>query len=145
VAIAAPQIGENLRIFIVSKKVFEIMDEERKTKNKKSKREKIDEFKKENDNDYDDIVCINPEIIKQSKKKIELEEGCLSVRWLYGKVKRSEKTLIKAYDEKGKPFTLGGSGILSQIFQHEIDHLDGVLFIDKAKNLKDIPPQKNAK
>ena len=71
-----------------------------------------------------------------------MEEGCLSVRWLYGKVRRSQKTLIKAYDENGKLFTMGGSGLLSQAFQHETDHLNGILFIDKAKDLKDVPPVK---
>jgi peptide deformylase len=49
--------------------------------------------------------------------------------------------LVKAYDETGKPFTFGGSGLMAQIFQHEIDHLDGVLFIDKARGLKEMPPQ----
>lgn len=140
VAIAAPQIGENVRIFIVSKKIFEIMEEEDRTKKPKSKREALDEFETSN-REYKDMVFINPEIIKMSKKKIDLEEGCLSVRWLYGKVKRSEKTLVRAYDENGKIFSLGGSGILSQVFQHEIDHLDGILFIDKAKALRDLPPE----
>jgi peptide deformylase len=140
VAIAAPQIGENLRIFVVSKKIFEIMEEE-KTKIKGSKRENLEAFEKEK-TEFKDVVFINPEILKTSKKQMLTEEGCLSVRWLYGKVKRSEKTLVKAYDENGKPFTLGGSGLLSQAFQHEIDHLNGILFIDKAINLKEMIPVK---
>lgn len=140
VAIAAPQIGESLRIFVVSKRVFKIMDEERRRG--KSKRENIENF--ENDTiDYQDMVFINPVIIKTSKKKSLVEEGCLSVRWLYGRVERYHKTLVKAYDENGQAFTMGGSGLLSQIFQHEIDHLNGILFIDKAKDLKEIPPNKN--
>ncbi len=141
VAIAAPQIGESLRIFVVSKRIFEIMAEERSRKN--SKRQNLDNFEKgvsESEN-AEDMVFINPEIIKTSKKKLPMEEGCLSVRWLYGRVERSQKTLIKAYDENGRPFTMGGSGILSQVFQHEIDHLNGILFIDKAKGLKEIPPK----
>lgn len=141
VAIAAPQIGENLRIFVVSKKIFEIMEEE-KVKSKKSKREELDELAKEK-TDFKDMVFINPEILKKSKEKVAFEEGCLSVRWLYGKVKRSQKTLVRAYDENGKLFTLGGSGLLSQAFQHEIDHLNGILFIDKATNLKEMVPAKN--
>jgi peptide deformylase len=140
VAIAAPQIGENLRIFVVSKKIFEIIDEE-KVKNKKSKRENLEEFAKEKP-EYKDIIFINPEILKTSKKQMLTEEGCLSVRWLYGKVKRSEKTLVRAYDENGKLFTMGGSGLLSQAFQHEIDHLNGILFTDKATGLKEIIPAK---
>lgn len=147
VAIAAPQIGESWRIFVVSKKLFEIMDEEKAAK--KSKREKLDELAKDplavsgKENKYKDMVFINPEIVKISKEKANFEEGCLSVRWLYGKVKRAQKTLVRAYGEDGKPFTMGGTGLLSQAFQHEIDHLDGVLFIDKAKDLQEIPPQKN--
>jgi peptide deformylase len=137
VAIAAPQIGESLRIFVVSKKVFDLMDEEKSKK--KSKRENLDEFAKERPV-YKDLVFINPVILKTSKKKEWLEEGCLSVRWLYGKVERPVKTLVKAYDEEGKVFSMGGSGILSQVFQHEIDHLNGTLFIDKASDLKEIPP-----
>ncbi|MFA6269954.1 MAG: peptide deformylase [Candidatus Paceibacterota bacterium] len=141
VAIAAPQIGENLRIFIVSKKIFEIMDEE-KTKTKISKKQSLNELREEKP-DYKNMVFINPEILKTSKKQMSVEEGCLSVRWFYGKVKRSEKTLVRAYDENGKLFTLGGSGLLSQAFQHEIDHLDGILFIDKATGLKEMVPDKN--
>ncbi|KKQ77454.1 MAG: hypothetical protein A3A96_01710 [Candidatus Zambryskibacteria bacterium RIFCSPLOWO2_01_FULL_39_39] len=139
VAIAAPQIGENLRIFIVSKKIFEIMEDEKI--GKKSKRENLDKFENKK-TDFKDMVFINPEILKISKEKITVDEGCLSVRWLYGKVKRSKKTLIKAYDENGKSFTLGGSGLLSQAFQHETDHLNGILFTDKASNLKEVPPTK---
>lgn len=142
VAIAAPQIGENLRIFVVSKKLFEIMDED-KMKSKKTKRENLEQFAKEKP-EYKNLVFINPEILKTSKEKVVFEEGCLSVRWLYGKVKRSKKTLIKAYDENGKIFTMGGSGLLSQAFQHETDHLDGVLFTDKAKDLKEIAPEHNS-
>jgi peptide deformylase len=143
VAIAAPQIGENLRIFVVSKKIFEIMEEE--NRNKKSKRENLNDFEngKTDIKEFKDMVFINPEILKISKKKMLTEEGCLSVRWLYGKVKRSEKTLVKAYDEEGRSFTMGGSGLLSQAFQHEIDHLNGILFTDKATDLKEMAPEKN--
>ena len=151
VAIAASQIGENLRIFVVSKKIFEIMGEE-KRKKKKSKRENLEEFEKDpssssgQEKEYKDMVFINPEILKSSKEKMMIEEGCLSVRWLYGKVKRSQKTLIRAYDENGKMFTVGGSGLLSQAFQHEIDHLNGILFTDKATDLKEmLPPDKKLK
>lgn len=121
VAIAAPQIGQSLRIFVVSKKVFEL------TKRYKDIKE--------------DLIFINPKILKLSKEKQIVEEGCLSVRWLYGKVKRSLKTTIEAYNENGKKFTMGASGLLAQVFQHETDHLNGVLFTDKAKNLEEIPPE----
>jgi len=74
--------------------------------------------------------------------------GCLkvvfSVRWLYGLTFRSKKATITAYDENGKKFTRGASGLLAQIFQHETDHLNGILFIDHAKNIKEELPQKVA-
>lgn len=114
VAIAAPQIGVSLRIFIISHRAFKKGEE--------------------------NVICINPEIIRKGKTKKEVSEGCLSVRWKYGTVKRSETATIRAYNEKGYEFTLSGKGLLAQIFQHEIDHLNGILFIDNATGLQDIPP-----
>lgn len=136
VAIAAPQIGYPLRIFIVSGKVEELMEEARirkANKNIKDEEIKIPRGK--------DQVYINPVIKKVSKEKKSVEEGCLSVRYLYGKVKRSTKALVVAFDEDGNKFERGGTGLLAQIFQHEIDHLDGILFIDKAQNVEEIFPE----
>ncbi|MEX2013689.1 MAG: peptide deformylase [Parcubacteria group bacterium] len=130
VAIAAPQIGESLRIFVVSGRALAII--------KKTKRVGADK-------ELNDLVFINPEIINTSKQKKKVEEGCLSIRWLYGQVKRSEKVTIVAYDETGQITRRGASGLLAQIFQHETDHLDGILFIDKAENVQDIPPRKSIK
>ena len=116
VAIAAPQIGENLRIFVVSGRILKHADSSYK-------------------GDDRDLVFINPEIIKLSKEKKDVEEGCLSVRWLYGKVRRSVRATIRAYNEKGQKIERGASGVLAQIFQHETDHLNGILFTDKAKEV----------
>ena len=127
VAIAAPQIGYPLRIFVVSKKVRSII------RNKKD-----DEIEEDRG---DDTIFINPVIKKFSKEKETIEEGCLSVRFLYGKVTRASKVTIEAYDEKGKKFTIGGKGLLAQIFQHETDHLNGILFIDKAKFVEEVLPE----
>lgn len=129
VAIAAPQIGHSLRIFVVSGKVFDMEKDEFDEKTRVAKAK--------------DQVYINPKITKLSRKQSEMEEGCLSVRWLYGQVKRSEKASIEAYDENGNKFKRGASGLLAQIFQHETDHLDGILFIDKADNVVDLPPKKS--
>ena len=74
---------------------------------------------------------INPKITKHSWKKTALEEGCLSVPGKNGYVKRSEKISVKALDENGKKIKLKTSGLISIIFQHEVDHLNGILFIDK--------------
>jgi len=130
VAIAAPQIGYSLRIFVVSKKIFDI---------NKSNKKMVAETKP--GEIYEDMVFINPIIKKISKDKKVLEEGCLSVRYLYGEVSRANKATVEAYDENGKKFQRGGTGLLAQIFQHEIDHLDGVLFIDKAKFVEEIIPE----
>lgn len=124
VAIAAPQIGESLRIFVVASRAFAIAKGEREEEAK-----------------YDDQVFINPVLTKFSKKKKKMEEGCLSVRWLYGKVLRSERVFIKSFNERGEVVERGASGLLAQIFQHEVDHLDGVLFIDKAEDVEDLPPK----
>jgi len=125
-AIASPQIGVSLRIFVISKRIFSLDD----FGNPLSK--PIKDTKKI----HKDIIFINPEIINQSKKTQVLLEGCLSVRGLYGNVERSEKATIKAYDVEGSIFTRGASKIMAQIFQHEIDHLDGILFTDKATDLQ---------
>lgn len=88
------------------------------------------------------MVFINPEITRLSKKKKEMSEGCLSVRGSYGTVMRHERATVKALDEHGKPFTYHASGLIAHIFQHEVDHLDGILYIDKAVKLEedeDIP------
>lgn len=82
-------------------------------------------------------VYINPEIIKRSRKKADVDEGCLSVRGTYGTTTRYERATVRAKDEHGETFERGGGGILAQAFQHEIDHLDGILFIDHAKRLRD--------
>lgn len=132
VAIAAPQIGVPLRIFIVSHRAFDIEDDE----HFHNQEENIGSLNKQTK--HSNMVFINPEIIKLSRKKRWVPEGCLSVRWLYGEVSRADKATIRAYDEKGKVFTRGGSGLMAQIFQHETDHLNGTLFIDTARNLEKI-------
>ncbi len=112
VAIAAPQIG-------VSKRVFLIDDQS-------------------NGKDRDrlpTIVAINPVLKKLSKKTHLVEEGCLSLPELYGSVRRSTNVTMTALDEHGKPFERGAGGLLAQIIQHEYDHLDGILFTDRAEEV----------
>ena len=81
---------------------------------------------------------INHIIRKSSKKKTSETEGCLSVPKTYGTVERSEKITVEAYDETGKKFQRGTSKLYARVMQHEIDHLNGILFIEKAKNIKNI-------
>jgi len=91
-------------------------------------------------NNYDDkedhtfTTFINPEITKTDGKLIEDYEGCLSVRDVYGKVKRYEKVKVKALDIDGREFRVSAEGFLARIFQHEIDHTNGIVFIDHIKD-----------
>ncbi len=118
VAIAAPQIGISLRIFLVHDT-------------------NSDSDKTEGAERIPDLVAINPTLIKVSSKKHIVGEGCLSVPEYYGAVKRSLNARIRAYDENGKVYERGAGGLLAQIFQHEVDHLDGILFIDRAEKVWD--------
>lgn len=123
VAIAAPQIGVLLRIFLTHST----------STDKKDK------------GAVPDLIAINPKIIKLSRKKHLVGEGCLSVGEEYGAVNRSTHATLRAYDEHGNEYERGASGLLAQIFQHEVDHLDGILFVDRAEkvwNKEDAEAQK---
>ncbi len=110
VAIAAPQIG-------ISKRIFMIEDQSK-------------------DRDaLPSMVAINPVIVKYSKKTHEVGEGCLSIPEYYGIVRRSTNVTIRATDENGKVFERGAGTLLAQIIQHEYDHLDGILFTDRAEQV----------
>lgn len=91
-------------------------------------------------NNYDDkkdhtfTTFINPEIVKTDGKLIEDYEGCLSVPNVYGKVARYEKVKVKALNAEGKEFRVTAEGFLARIFQHEIDHTNGIVFIDHIKH-----------
>lgn len=93
-------------------------------------------------NDYNDksnhdfTVFINPEIAKVEGELVEDFEGCLSVPNIYGKVKRYSKVRVKALDLNGRPFRVTAEGFLARIFQHEIDHCNGLVFIDHIKDNK---------
>lgn len=110
IGLAAPQVGENVRIFVLSPEI--------------SKR----------------LIFINP-VAKKSLKKNKLPEGCLSLPNLSGIIKRSTNVKVEAHDENGKKFSLTATSLLAQAVQHEIDHLDGILFIDKAEKVQKIDIQ----
>jgi peptide deformylase len=107
VAIAAPQIGVSKRIFII-------------------------EDQSEREDALPSLVAINPTFTKLSKKTHEVGEGCLSIPDTYGIVVRHKNATMEATDENGKRYTRGAGGLLAQIMQHETDHLDGILFTDRA-------------
>lgn len=111
-AMAAPQMGVNQRIIII--------------------RDDLDD--KEN-NSF--TALINPEIIKTEGKIIKEQEGCLSVPEIYGMVGRPKKVKIKAFLKDGHEVRIKAEGYLARTLLHEIDHLDGILFIDHIKNDRD--------
>lgn len=118
VALAAPQVGDAVRIFIIAGKAL--------AKRSKSNPDAPTP---------DDQVYINPTITKMSKAKKDKHEGCLSLPGYWGEVPRSEKVTIEAYDEQGKKFMRGASGFLAHIYQHEVDHLEGIIYTEKATNV----------
>lgn len=111
-AMAAPQLGYNRRIIIVR-----------------------DDLDDKNNSNF--TALINPEVIKTEGKTIKDFEGCLSVPEIYGKVPRADKVKIKAQLEDGTEVRIKADGYLSRTLQHEIDHLNGILFIDHIKDDKD--------
>lgn len=106
VGLAAPQVGKNIRLFIAA-----------------------EEIAKEGH-----TVFINPEITQVSKKLIPEEEGCLSLPGEWSELPRADKVTIKAMDEKGEKFKIRVKGILARLMLHEVDHLNGTLFVDHIKH-----------
>lgn len=118
VAIAAPQIGVSKRLFII-------------------------EDQSTNRDSLPSLIAINPKITKVSKKTHIVGEGCLSIPDYYGEVKRHTHVTMKAQDAQGKTYERGAGSLLAQIIQHENDHLDGILFIDRAKKVWNKDEMKN--
>lgn len=137
VALAACQVGESVRLFIVSGRALA-----RDSRNAPDEPQDGEPDKLEPPA-LPDQVYINPVMTKMSRGRTDKHEGCLSVRGKWGMVPRAEKATITAYDEYGTKFTRGASGFLAHIFQHEIDHLDAILYIDKATELYDDDPEQD--
>jgi peptide deformylase len=95
------------------------------------------EFGDEEDDDAPKklFVLANPEIVKLSKETVVGVEGCLSIPGIVGEVERAEKALVKGVNRRGQPVKIKAEGWLARIFQHEIDHLNGVLYVDLATRL----------
>lgn len=108
-AMAAPQLGYNKRVIIVR-----------------------DDFEDKNNRHF--TALLNPEVIKIEGKVVKEHEGCLSVPRYYGLVPRKEKVKIKALLEDGQEVRIKADGFLARTLQHEIDHLNGILFIDHIKD-----------
>ena len=104
VGLAAPQIGVSKRIFLIDTR----KDKER-------------------------IAFVNPVIIETSQNTVSYEEGCLSIPTMYTQIVRPAEVTVQAQDVKGKSFVLKATGLLARAIQHEYDHLEGVLFIDRME------------
>ena len=122
VGIAAPQIGKSIRLFVVDASPFskddEISDDEIST---------LKNFKK---------VFINPELIEETGGEWDFTEGCLSIPNIREDISRREMITIRYYDESFEEIELTLKGLAARIVQHEYDHIEGVLFIDKLSSLK---------
>lgn len=109
VGLAAPQVGRNIRIFVASPELG-----------------------------LNQTVFINPVITKISHETERMEEGCLSLPGEYGMITRASSVKVEAYNERGRRFKIKGEGLISQLMQHEIGHLDGSLFKDHAEKMFDV-------
>jgi peptide deformylase len=114
IGLAAPQIGHSIRLCIINLEEFGVPP----------------------------MVLVNPEIKKKSWKKIEMEEGCLSVPDIFGMVKRPERIKVRALNLEGKPMEFSAEGLLARVVQHEVDHLDGILFTSKTNKYTTHPRAK---
>lgn len=117
VGLAAPQVAESKRLIVVR------LPEDEQSK---------EEYGEDAGVLY---VVINPEITKTSREMLEGTEACLSIPGYFGRVDRHSQIIVKGYDREGNPIKIKAKGWLARVFQHEIDHLNGILFIDRAKEL----------
>jgi len=113
IGLASPQIGISQQICVITKEFSTFENDE-------------------------ELILINPEWKKLSRWKAWDEEGCLSVPKTFGKVKRYKKIKVKGQDRNGNGIEFEAEGFFARIIQHEVDHLNGILFIEKAKNLRKV-------
>ena len=125
--LAAPQVHEGLRIFVAQL----VEDEEEGEQGGKKAGER-------NAAEPGVIVIINPEITPVGRHTVEDWEGCLSVPDLRGLVPRHRDIKVRAFDREGRRIEIEASGHMARVFQHETDHLDGVLFLDRMKTLQSL-------
>ena len=109
VGLAAPQVGRSVRVFVID------VEEEGRPRVKQA--------------------FVNPVIVERSSETEVFEEGCLSIPTLRADVKRPVRVVVDALDAEGKPFRMAADGLLARAIQHETDHLDGVLFLDRMRSL----------
>ena len=111
IGIAAPQIGVSLRVCVM-------------------------DLTRQDDSESQRLTLINPVMLESSKAVEKATEGCLSIPGMEEVVKRASRIVVRAQDELGRTFDLEAEGLLSRVIQHEVDHLDGILFFDRITPLK---------
>lgn len=116
IGLAATQVGNNIRVCTIGKAAI---PEKHLLK-------------------QEDLILVNPVWRKTSIRKVEDLEGCLSVPKTWGKVKRYKNIQVTAWDQNGNPLSFNASDMLARVVQHEVDHMDGILFIDKAKDIHQV-------
>ncbi len=109
VGLAAPQVNVGKRVFVVDV----------------------------NDDEHEPAVVVNPKI-ERAEEEVELREGCLSVPGMVGDIVRFKRVVVSGLDRQGQKIRIEGDGLLAQCLQHEIDHLNGALYIDRATNVRPI-------
>jgi peptide deformylase len=122
VGLAAPQVGLSERLIVVE----------------------YDENDEVEDSPKKLYVVVNPEIIKMSEETEKGIEGCLSIPALVGEVERSREVVVRGQNRRGQPVKIKAGGWLARIFQHEIDHLDGILYTDRATKVWKPSPEEES-
>lgn len=117
IGLAAPQVGVSLQVAVI-----ELPEEEDESENPDPYRGKL-------------IVLCNPEIVKSWGEQ-EGQEGCLSLPGYVGEVKRAARVVVEARDQRGKERRIRAEGLMARVLQHEIDHLDGTLYVDRLESLE---------
>ncbi len=118
IGLAAPQVDRNVRICVIGKEADKSLKE--------------------------DLILVNSEIEILTKKKTADNEGCLSVPNTYGDVRRASHLRVKAISVKGEPLLFEAKNFFARVIQHEMDHLNGILFIDRAKNTYQVTAEEKA-
>ena len=123
IAIAAPQIGESIRLIVINVPA---------------------DYIEEGDPGFQ-MALYNPQIVRRRGGKETEEEGCLSLSNWYGPVERDAAVVVRAYDMQDREVRITADGFLARVLQHEIDHLDGIMFTDRMENperdLRFVPPR----
>lgn len=126
VGLAAPQIGAGLRLFLISEEAKAIDENAERTNAAAAAK------------GWEYYVFINPVLKKRSRRRVLAAEGCLSVPGKVGEVARADKVYLEWLDENGRKHARGFARFFARVIQHEMDHLEGMLIVDRAKKLFDV-------